>query len=136
MREIESLTGQLCERYARYQSLLNEVADAIAARAEERLLVLELACESVIEDIQRFWAELEPQLPVARAKGSLAGTSWALLESAMSRAAEQLSLNHAALAQWVGEVGGRRQETRIGEAALGAYNPVEDTRAIVYGACA
>jgi hypothetical protein len=134
MHAIESLIGQLCERYTRYQSLLNEVADAIAARDEERLLVLEPACGRVSEDIERLWAELEPQWAAARVEGNPGDTSWALLESAISRAAEQLSLNQAALAQWAGEVGGARQETKIGEAALGAYRAVEDTRAIARGA--
>jgi hypothetical protein len=125
MHEFDTLVGRLCERYARYQSLLNEVADAIAARAEGRLLVLEPACGQVFKEIQLIWGELEVQLGTDRLEGGAANTSWALLESAMDRAAEQLSLNQAALAQWAGEVGAELQEARAGASAIGAYAELE-----------
>ncbi len=112
---------QLISRYARYQELLEEVAQAIQARKEHRLTVLECACGQVLEDIQVLWSEWEAAGQVSECTGGTPDTAWGLLEAAMNRASEQLSLNQAALAQWVGEVGNGLREVHVSRQVVGAY---------------
>ena len=77
------LVPSLLERYARYQSLLEQVHDAIGSRTQESLSLLEVACGHVLEDIQCQWAELENGLQRrASAEGSV-DSAWAYLEAAM-----------------------------------------------------
>ena len=132
----EELLAGLLERYGRYQSLLDQAAMAIEARAQDTLSMLELACTHVLDDIHGQWAELDEHLQTRSSDAGPAGTTWALLESAMARAAEQLSLNQAALSQWAGEVGAMLHDARQGAAAIGAYENSEVISGSIYGMCA
>ncbi len=133
MSTLESEVPQLLERYARYQSLLDEVSQAIEARSQHELSTLEAACRHVLQDMQLHWSAVEGRLR-ARGTGVDAGdTAWALLESAMGRAAEQLALNQAALAQWAGEVGATLHEAKIGGTAAGVYGMAGDMAAAIFG---
>lgn len=134
MNQAGELVPSLVERYARYQSLLEQVHDAIGGRMQESLSLLEVACSHVLEDIQRQWTELENHLQHRASAGGAVDSSWALLEAAMTRAAEQLAVNQAALAQWAGEVGATLQAVRHGNAVVGAYDAVEATDSQAFGA--
>jgi hypothetical protein len=134
MNQAGELVASLVERYARYQSLLEQVHDAIGGRTQESLSLLEVACGHVLEDIQCQWAELESGLQRRAAAGGPVDSSWALLEAAMTRAAEQLAVNQAALAQWVGEAGATLQAVAVGNAVAGAYDVGEATDSQAFGA--
>lgn len=134
MNQSGDLAASLVERYARYQSLLEQVHDAIGSRTQEPLSLLEVACGHVLEDIQCQWAELESGLQRRASTWGSVDSAWALLEAAMARAAEQLAVNQAALAQWVGEVGATLQVVRHGNAVVGAYDAVEATDSQAFGA--
>lgn len=134
MEEPETLVLGLLDRYARYHALLDQVAQAIDARAQDTLSILEIACGQVLNDIQVQWAELASGLRTRPFDAGPPETSWALLKSAMGRAAEQLSLNQAALAQWAGEIGATLQESKVRGAALRAYGAVTDEETTSLGA--
>lgn len=134
MNQAGELVPSLVERYARYQSLLEQAHEAIDARGQESLSLLEVACGHVLEDIQCQWAKLESGLQrLASAEGSV-DSAWAFLEAAMTRAADQLALNQAALAQWTGEVGATLQAVSHGNAVVDAYDAVEATDSQAFGA--
>lgn len=133
MNQAGELVASLVERYARYQSLLEQVHDAIGGRTQESLSLLEVACGHVLEDIQCQWAELESGLQRRASAGGPVDSSWALLEAAMTRAAEQLAVNQAALAQWAGEAGATLQAVAVGNAVVGAYDVGEATGSQAFG---
>lgn len=127
MQDGQTDIPQLISRYARYQELLEEVAQAIQAREEHRLTVLEGACRQVLEDIQMLWSEWESAGQAGEPTGGSPDSSWGLLEASMNRASEQLSLNQAALAQWVGEVGSGLREAHVSRQVVGAYAYASET---------
>ena len=134
MNQFGDLVASLVERYARYHALLEEVYDAIRSRTQEPLSLLEVACGHVLEDIQWQWAELESGLQRRAFAERTVDSAWAFLEAAMTRAAEQLAVNQAALAQWAGEVRATRQAVAVGNAVIGAYDAVEATDSQAFGA--
>jgi hypothetical protein len=134
MGDTDTLVSILIERYARYRALLDQVAEAIASRSEEELGTLESACCQILQDIRRHWDELDASPDAQPADRNRRDTSWGLLESALAQAAEQQSLNQAALAQWVGEVGAALHEAKATSRVLRAYEGGSGPASLVLGA--
>ncbi len=121
MDGFNDVVTRLTAQYGHYLSLLEQAGEAIADRDIEALIRLEGDCAGMLSNLKVNWSAFEAHLEGEAEPDPRAIPAVHRMRDLIQRTRDQATVNEGALAQWIGEVGGRLRGVHRWSRAIGGY---------------